>query len=386
MNILQITTIDTTINAFLIPLVKKLESENNKVVCIAKGTDKQEELKKQKIKFYSIDIGRNLNPFKLLKAYKQIKQFINREKIDIVHVHTPIASVIGRVAAKKSKCKFIFYTVHGFITDNKLFYLIEKYLGRNNTDYMFTVSEEDYNYAIEKKFISPNRIKYIHGVGIDTEKYSFKEKDSDFRKKFYKDNLLTNDFSIIGYVGRIVREKGILDLLNAFEKIRKEFKVKLLLVGEALNTDRDKKTKYEIKKIIDENNLDDYIIFTGEVNNVKDYLPLMDIFVLPSYREGMPVSLLEAMSMERACITTNTRGCREEIIDKYNGLIYNPGDVEELTEKLKFLLQNKELMREYGKKAREFCIKEFSKNISLDIQMKVYRKVIQKLNNEHCDN
>ena len=188
--------------------------------------------------------------------------------------------------------------------------------------------------------------------GIDTsvkfnEDILVAEKKEQIRKEL---NLSLSDW-VIGYCGRLVRDKGIIELVEAFDLVKNEkANCKLLLVG--MFEDRDA-LPIEIQNRIKN---DQDIIYTGFVNeNQEYYYSLMDVYILPSYREGFPTSVLEASAMSKPILTTRVTGCIDSIEDKKTGLFINH-DAEDIAEKLLTIYQNPSY---YGKNARKFVVDNF---------------------------
>src|SRR5699024_7404119 len=231
------------------------------------------------------------------------------EKPDIVHVHTPVAAVLGRIAAKMARVPAIIYTAHGFYFHEnmspkkyKFFYTIEKLCAKWCTDYIFKQSEEDGKLAIQDIFNSANM-----------EKKRF----DNYIKEF---NIQENDV-VVSFIGRFVREKGIIDLLEGFNQIEQK-NIKLLVIGGASSSERDQQTV----SLLEEYKTNPNILFTGYRSDIPELLAISDVFCLPSYREGMPRSIIEAMAMECAIVATNIRGSREEVDHGVNGYLVGLND------------------------------------------------------------
>src|SRR6056297_1030406 len=197
------------------------------------------------------------------------------------------------------------------------------------------------DFALANDFIQKDKIININSVGINTTtKFNpalFKDEDNQTLKKEL--NLNQTD-KIITFIGRLVAEKGIIELIDAFSLLKKQRNdIKLLMIGETLQSDRDKKTKDIIKQTIKINQLQKDIIFTGYRNDTPKLLSITDVFTLPSHREGMPVSSLEAMSMGVPVVGTNIRGLREEIIEGKTGYIVALKNPEQLANSIEKALK-----------------------------------------------
>ena len=185
---------------------------------------------------------------------------------------------------------------------------------------------------------------------------------------------LKDDDKIIGFTGRLIREKGIEELLTAMKDIIKIIpKVKLLVIGQALDSDSNS----FIKKLINLYNLKDAVIFTGWRNDVPKLLSIIDLFCLPTYfHEGMPRSILEAMATGKPVVATNTRGCREEIIDGVTGLLVPIKDTKALSRAIIKILSNEQLSEKMGEAGRQRVIKNFDEKKVLAKELKIYRQLI----------
>ena len=307
-------------------------------------------------------------------------KFFKKEKPDIVHVHTPIAAVLGRIAAKLARVPNIIYTAHGFyFHDNmkpylyRVFFSIEKYIGRFFTDYIFTQSQEDKETASRSKFLKDNNKIICISNGVDVNgKFNSDNISKDEIEKLYDEFGIKPDDKIVSFIGRVVREKGIIELMEAFMKINNE-KVKLLIIGDVFEGERDLETIKEIQKYKSNKN----IIFTGIRDDIPSLLYISDIFCLPSYREGMPRSIIEAMAMECAVIATNIRGCREEVIPNETGYLVPVKSIEPIYDKIEFLLNNEDILECMKKKGRERAKLLYNEKRVVETQIKIYDSLLE---------
>lgn len=371
MKVFELSTVDLTLYKFVLPLMKELRQNGFEVLCGASDHNYLEKIAAEGFTPYAVPFRRSLNPLALVRSFLFLVRVFKMEKVDILHTHTPIASVIGRIAATCSGVRVKIYTVHGFIVRPKIYEYLEKFLAKAFTSFVFTVNEEDYTYALTKKFITPNRILNINSVGIDINHFN-PDRIRKSEIKTVRESLELKDEPIIGYVGRIVRSKGVLDLVRAFIEVRKTSFCKLLLVGPWDINERSKDAVIdEIRILLKKHQLDKDVIFAGHREDIAEVLSLMDIFVLPSYREGMPVALLEAMAMEKIVVGTKIRGVKEEITADC-GFLYEAGDIEALTMILKKCLSNLKDLSVMAKRARNRVITYFSLDQVLDKQIQVF--------------
>ncbi|MCE4955670.1 glycosyltransferase family 4 protein [Macrococcoides caseolyticum] len=376
MKIVQITAIDTSQEK----LLKKLNLESKKsgfeVHCISsKGEDYKNILNDGHI-FHDVKIDRKISPISNVKSVISIYKVLKKIKPDIVHVHTPVAAVLGRIAAKIAKTPIVIYTAHGFYFHDgmskkkyKIFYGIEKYLGRYFTDFIFTQSEEDFNLAKSGKFLK-NQNNYLWiSNGIDLEdKFNISKIDEVKTSKIKADLNINNSDLVVSFIGRLVEEKGILDLLKAAKNL-KNCNIHFIIMGGLYESDRDLNTYDKIQEFLQE----DHIHYVGQVDNANEYLFISDIFCLPSYREGMPRSIIEAMSMKNAIIATNIRGSREEVVHEKNGYLVDIKDYKSIEKYILYLQSNPYVLEMMKKQSFDRAYELYNEKTVVEKQIKVFK-------------
>jgi Glycosyltransferase len=293
----------------------------------------------------------------------------------MLHTHTPVASFIGRIVGKIVGIPHIVYTAHGFhfheygsSFKNFVYFRLEKFAGRF-TDVLITINSDDYKAAIEKNILPNGKVFYIKGVGVDTEKFN--------PEKVLLDGLESSLSNFSGTtfisVGRLDTEKHFDHLLKAFSLVKqKRSDFRFLIVGDGPEKDYLKKLSIEL-------NLRNETEFMGYIKGVERFLKISNIFVFASSREGLPVSLMEAMAMEKPVVAYNIRGVRDLVEDGINGFSIPFGDTEAFAEKIIYLMDNPEVAKEMGKRGREKIVKEFSLKVILSQLERLYAGV---LNNE----
>jgi len=378
--VLQVVNTDYFLKSMVKPLVDRLIEEGYEVHVICQPGLYIKDFIRKGYKINLVRINRKISPiFNLISLY-QIYKFIKKERPDLVHVHTPMAAAIGRVAAKLAKVPVIIYTAHGFYFHEnmplwkKKFYVgIEKLLGKYFTDMVLTQSKEDMLTAKKEKIIGNDSIICV-GNGIDVRKFRGVSSNKKLKNSF----RFNDSNKVICFVGKILKEKGVLDLISAMRIVVGEVpESRLLIVGDVLESDRDKKTIKKVKKLVKKNNLEKNIVFTGFREDIPRILSMTDVFVLPSHREGMPRSILEAMASGKPIVATNIRGCREEVVDGVTGLLIPVKDQEALAKSIIKILTNRELAVKMGEEGRKRVIKEFDEKNVLDKQMEIYDKLIK---------
>lgn len=380
MKIVQVSAIDVSMDVLLRELNKQTIKTGHELICVCSDGPRVEELKKDGFDVRIINIDRKINLSSNLKSIKNMYRLFKKEKPDIVHVHTPIAAMLGRIAARLAGVKTIIYTAHGFYFHENMprriyntFYWLEKLSARFLTDYIFTQSQEDGDLAINKQFLPPGCITVISN-GVDVAN-KFNPKNIELKKitETKRELGIKETDKVITFIGRLVKEKGIFELLEAFEKIEQK-NVKLIIIGDTGESERDQNAKKELEKYYENEN----IIFTGYRSDTPVLLALTDIFCLPSYREGMPRSIIEAMSMECAIVATNIRGSREEVDHGKNGLLVPMKTVKPLANAFTTILDNPKKLACYKKNAREKAVEFYNEDTVVKKQLEIFEKVIMR--------
>jgi len=295
---------------------------------------------------------------------------IRKEKFDIVHTHTPKASFLGQIAAKLSGTPIIIRTLHGFYFHEyskpfvrRILIVLETIAGRYS-NLILSQNQEDIQTAIEEGICRPDQIRYL-GNGIDLERFNPLLIKIPEQKKISKEISLDINKKVVGFVGRLVAEKGVRELIQAAIMVKEVIvDVQFLFVGPV---DFEKKDVIN-PEIAEEYGISDNCIFTGHQENMPSIYSLMDVLVLPSHREGYPRSVMEASAMKIPSIVTDIRGCREVIDEGENGLIIPLMDVDKLAEAIIYLLTHQSIAEKMGEVGRKIAEERFDeKNIFVKV-------------------
>jgi glycosyltransferase involved in cell wall biosynthesis len=316
---------------------------------------------------HEIPIQRRINPLANLKSLFDLYRLINQYNFDVVNTHSPVAAAVGRAAAWLANVNVIAYTVHGFYFHDNMalwkkrgYIAIEWLLGRLTTCFTF-VSDEDRRSAIRAGIVKSSAAAATIYNGIDLDVFTPRQRTStdELRKRLE----IPDSVKIVGIVGRVVREKGYLEFAEMARTLSaRRDDVMFLVVGDALNSDRDSVVD-SFRDAIHEAGIAGRFRFTGFTDQVAEHLQLMDVFVLPSYREGFPRSVLEAMGTALPVVATNIRGCREAVIDGTTGILVPPGNARALTEAVEALLKDLKTAIEMGKAGRIRAEEFFSQEL-----------------------
>ncbi len=320
---------------------------------------------------YTIPIQRSPLSMKNMEAYRELKGIINENQYNIIHCHTPMGGVLARLAAREARKKGtkVIYTAHGFhfckgapLKNWMLYYPIEKKLA-HYTDCLITINEEDYTLA-KQRFNVPT-LEHVHGVGVDTEIFQpISENDKAVLRKSF--GYKPDDF-LLFYAAEFNENKNQQMLIKALALIKEEVpNAKLLLAGEGALQDQCN----ELAKSL---NIPHMIDFLGFRKDIPEILPMCDVAVASSLREGLPVNILEAMACGLPVVASVNRGHRELVIEHKNGWIVKPTNIEGFSNKLKLLAASEDIRRQLGMTGREMIVNTFSVQRILNEKSRIYQ-------------
>lgn len=376
--ICHIASADMTVKFLLIPQLEFLIGQGYDVYVVYSKGKWKKKIESQGIKVKNIEIKRKVSPLWDLVSVFQLFFYFRKEKFDIVHTHTPKPGLLGQLAAKMAGVPIIVNTVHGlyFNEDSsvfkKYFFVFIEKIAAICSDLIFSQNKEDIETIIKERITKREKLKYL-GNGVSIEKFNSERFSVDFIEKKKKELGLKPNFKIIGAVGRLVREKGYLDLFKAFKKVLEKFPdTILLIVGPKEPEKKDKFNPIVAKDYGIEKNT----IFLGQRVDVDELYSLMDIFVLSSHREGFPRTVIEASAMGKPVVATNIRGCREAVEDGKTGLLVPVKNPAKLAEVIIYLLENPEKAKQMGKNGRIKIVKEFDERLVFDRIKEEYQRLI----------
>ena len=376
--VLQLAAVDSTVRLLLRPLLQRLRKAGYEVHVSCSPGPRLPALEEEGYSVHRVPIARRVAPLSNAASLWRLFRLMRRERFDIVHVHTPVAAVLGRIAARLARIPCVVYTAHGFYFHERMpgwkrraIVLVERALGQWCTDLLLAQSAEDADTALRERIAAQERVVWI-GNGVDPQRFVRTPSDA-----LRADLGLPDEARVIGFVGRLVREKGVVELFEAMARVVARCpEARLLVVGDTLKSDRDTKAVARLDRLIASERLADVVRFTGFRDDTPDLLAIMDVFVLPSHREGMPRTILEAMAAGKPVVATNIRGSREEVIDGVTGLLVPVGDSEALAEAILRVLSDEALARRFGEAGRRRVREEFDEAAVLQRQIDAYRKLL----------
>lgn len=333
---------------------------------------------------HQIDFVRS--PFQLKnnhKAYLQLKALMRTYSYDLVHCHTPMGGVLTRLAAKTTKTAPVLYTAHGFhfykgasLKNWIFFYPVERYLAKY-TDVLITINKEDYEIARKFKLRKQGSVKYIKGIGINTKndnkrlnsnraelknqnrnKQDNKQNDKSqtYRTNKCQELGVDPDTFLLISVGELTKRKNHIVILEALAKLNNP-RFTYIICGTGV-------LELELKKIAKDLKVEGQVVFAGYRTDIKEILQVADCFLFPSIQEGLPVALLEAMSVGLPVVCSRIRGNTDLIRERRGGYLVGASDIDGFSLAIEEVFRDSKKMREMGnynlKVIKEFDIKKIS--------------------------
>ena len=332
-----------------------------------------EKVKGDEVQINSVDMRNRFNPMVILRLVNLMK----RENVDIVHSQGARADFFARMSAKLAGAPIVISTVQmpveGFnvSTIKRLIYILLNRFSERFVDRFIVTSTALEKTLIEKHSIQSQRIVKIYN-GVEVDEYSMTDEERMCRRLCFRKELgLEGKIPIVGVIGRLVWQKGFEYFIEAIpEVLNKITNVRFLVVGEGV-------LKNELAARCKRLNLSEEIIFTGFRDDVKDILSSIDIFVMPSLLEGLPMVLLEAMSMAKPIAATDIEGIQEMLENGITGLLVPPRDPKSLSEAIAGLLNHRDKAFLIGATARKVVEARFRVDVMVQKVEEVYGELLR---------
>ncbi|HDR7983220.1 glycosyltransferase family 4 protein [Bacillus cereus] len=356
---LVVTTVSSTIKAFLIPQISLLRSKGYKVEIATHVMGDLSEFQKhiQNTVVHNVPFNRNAKSLENVYAYKMIKKIIRNTEYDLIHVHTPIAAFLTRLASTNRNT--VVYTAHGFhfnengsSISNFIYKTMEK-IAATKTDKLVVINKDDYE--IGKSIIDPSKLQYIKGVGVDMNEYNKDIIDDKEKIAFKRELGINRDTKVITHIAEINSNKRQIDTVLAAEKLREMYgdNFVVLLAGRG-------PLHESIKEKIQELGLEKYVKCLGFRNDINKILSITDIGMLISLREGLPKSVMEMMAMKIPVLLTNIRGNRDLVKHNENGILVDIKSPNQIAEGWHRILTDSILANQFKEKSYNKILNEYS--------------------------
>ncbi|MDR1285587.1 MAG: glycosyltransferase family 4 protein [Campylobacteraceae bacterium] len=383
MKIAFLSNTDYSLYLFRLPIMKELLKKGHNVYAICPKGNKNQALKDNGFIVINYEMSRkSLNPIKESKTIESIYNAIKDLNLDLLHTFTVKPNIYGTFAAKAAKIPVILNLIEGlgsFYASSSVKNIVVRAIIEKLYKIVFKLSNmcvfvnsDDPKYLVDKKIISQNKVSLIKSVGVDVNIFNMNNFTQADIKRIKMLNGLENKIVVL-MVSRAIWDKGIREFYEACEILKEKYPhVEFVFVGD---TDEGNHTCAD-KEFLNNGS----VKWFGYRDDIAELTAISDICVLPSYyREGIPRVLLEAASMSKPIITTNTVGCKEVVDDGENGFLIPIKNAEALAQKIDILVNNKELMDKMGLKSRQKALKEFELKKVTKQYLELYKKMFLRI-------
>ncbi|MGH9775350.1 MAG: glycosyltransferase family 4 protein [Candidatus Acidiferrales bacterium] len=360
LKIAQIATADCSIRILLLDHIRALQKQGHEVTAVCAPGPWIRELREAGIDVCTVDMARELHPVGDMKSLARLYRFFRQRRFDVVHTHTVKAGILGPLAARIAGIPVVVHTIHGLLfhdsmprAKRRLFWLSEKFTAAF-VDHLLSQSHEDVGVAVRSHLCPADRITYL-GNGIDVQRFSPRATPTTREALRASFGFRPNDF-VVGSVGRLVYEKGCAELFKAASQLTARHpQVKFLIIGSPEPDQNDAVSAKDIAELSCRNS----VRFAGWRDDMPACYSAMDVFLLPSHREGIPRACMEASAMELPVVASYIRGCREVVRHRETGLLVPVGNVAEILAAIEELLADRFLVGRMGRQGRDYIVENF---------------------------
>jgi len=389
--ILYITRVPYTSIAFIFPLAKRLREQGSIVEFVSGPGIGVKEMEESGFPFKLLSMDKMSRSFGNIRVINQISKIIKDGQYDIVHTYTPVMGVYGRLAAYKAKAPVLFHSVIGSLLasgvplSHRLLFLTSEWLTSRMVDLFITLNDEDARAMVKYRMTSADKVVSLkYEYGIDLNKFNPEVIDKLQLEEARTRYRLQNDIPVIGFIGRMIGAKGIIDLFEAYKLIRAGgIRLKLAYVGGVISTDGDRESIELLMKRVKESGYEEDVVFFGLQTDVPFYISMMDIVVHPTHHEGFPRIPVEAGAMGKPSVCTAVPGANVAIEEGKTGFIVPIKSPERMADAIKIIIANPELAKNMGNAARKRVVDLFDQNKIVDQQIKIYEEFFKKKKERH---
>jgi glycosyltransferase involved in cell wall biosynthesis len=376
LKIAQVATTDISIRILLMDQIKTLQRQGHEVVAICASGPWVKSLRTEGIPVEVVEMARELNPSRDFVSLVRLARCFRKHRFDVVHTHTPKAGLLGPIAAKFAGVPVVVHTIHGLLFHDRmpfwrrlLFWLPEK-LTAIFSDFLLSQSKEDVSAATKCRLCSATKIMYL-GNGIEISKFPSFQTNGARQLRRREMGILDTDI-VIGSVGRLVYEKGFGELFAAATQLMERHKnLKFVIIGPEEDHRRDAVPRSEIEAMSRTGS----VFFLNWCDDLSRWYATMDIFALPSHREGVPRACIEAAAMGLPVIATDVRGCREVVKSNETGILVPPRDLKALVTAIETLVYDENRRTEFGRQGRRHVLESFDHELVLERLRNFYNQI-----------
>jgi glycosyltransferase involved in cell wall biosynthesis len=371
--------VDLSLRYLLLNQLWALRTVGYRVVGISSPGPEVAALEGQGIAHEAVPMTRRFTPFADLASLLRLYRLFRRRRFTIVHTHNPKPGLLGQLAARLAGTPIVVNTLHGFYFHERMrpwarrFYIATERLAARCSDLILSQNEEDVETAVREGIARQDQIVHL-GNGIDLRRFDPEALAPRTRIRLRAGLGIPAEAPVVGFVGRLVGEKGLRELLAAARIVLERIpETRFLLVGGA---DGEKADRLSPARLARELRIEDACVFAGVRQDMPQLYAVMDVFALPSHREGFPRAPMEAAAMGVPCVVTDIRGCRQVVAHGRNGLLVPVGDARALADALLSLLTDPLRAQALGAEGRRRALLEFDERLVFEKVLAAYARLL----------
>jgi len=376
----RVAAVDMTLLFLLMPQMKFFKEQGYDISAVCSSGELVWRVEQEGIPVKTITIKRKVSPLADLAALWQLFWYFRKERFDIVHTHTPKASLLGQIAAWLARVPLRVVTIHGLYAredSHPLKWFVFSWIERVVSfcsHYTFSINKADIELLVREGIYGKERIAYL-GTGVSLTRFDLSRFPSGFVRQKKQELGIPLDKKVVGIVARLVKEKGYVVLFEAFRSlVRKHPDTVLLIIGPEDPVGKDSFDPAELAK---EYGIAEHVIILGQRFDMEELYPLMDIFTLPSFREGIGSSILQASVMERPVVASDIRGCQEAVEHGNTGFLVPARNPAALAQTLSWVLAHPKEAAKMGQQGKVKMEREFKDVDVFQRLLTNYERLIQ---------
>lgn len=373
--VLFVANVDTHLWAFHLPYMDLLRDMGYTVEAAAAPAGFAEKIFSEGYEVHPIPFTRHPLSFRNIMAYRELCRLLRSRRYTMVHVHTPVAGFLGRLAARRQEVPHILYTAHGFHFHsygrrwaNTLYYMLER-MAVPWTDVLITINKEDFSIASRAFAHSGTRILYVPGVGTDCRTFTPVSAGEKERERIRLH--LAGAAVVIAWVAEFIPRKRPVDIITAVDGLGSPERMQLVMLG-------DGPLLESVRNMVLRRSGKSAVLCPGRVANVGEYLAASDIFVSTASQEGLPRNVMEAMAAGLPVVAYDIRGCNDLMVDGVTGFLVPMGNVTDLTAKLEWLAEHPQERRDMGAAGRKRIEETFALDKVLPQMRIIYQNELER--------
>jgi glycosyltransferase involved in cell wall biosynthesis len=374
-----VTAADSALQLLLWGQMQAMKRAGYEVECVSLDGPWARDLQRRGWVVHTMDIPRRIAPWTDVKAVLELARLFARRRPALVHTHSPKAAAVGMLAAWLAGIPRRFNTVHGLyfvgqegLLSRAAYKWLEVFTCRLAT-HVLSQSAEDLDFLVREGLLPSCRLEWL-GNGIDLERFDPERFGPQDRRQVRREWNIPEDAFVVGIVCRLVREKGIPELLAAFAALRRRVPQAYLVHAGFIDRSRGEEIEPESAADL---GIAEGCRFLGQRDDLPRLLAAMDVYCLPSHREGYPRSVMEACAMGLPVVATDIRGSREAVLNGVNGLLVPLRDPEAIAQALVRLHDDSGLRRRLSEGARARALETFDERRVIRTILEAYERALR---------